>query len=244
MILHSKKQIAILLSALFSASAMAADTVSTKISSGIFYSDGQSQTFGSPNSTMYSVPLMISISKGRFHSSLSTSYLDVKNHYPNNSSLNVEDTGLGDTTLSLGYDLTESPWLTAKVKYKFATGNKNKGLSTGKDDAYAQLDYFQPMSLKSSVFATVGYKFVGKLSGVAMQDSAYASLGAGYLLPSKTSVGVSLDYHQTTFTNLADQTGGSLFVSQTLNKQWSVSGFGSYDNTQTSSLGMTFTRKF
>lgn len=223
---------------------LAAEPATTKISSGLFYSDGQSQTVNSPNSTMYSVPLMLSVSKGRVHSTLSTAYLNVQSRYPNNPSQNSTGTGVGDTTLSLGYDLTESPWLTAKVKYKFATGDKNKGLSTGKDDISTQLDYFKPTSTRSSVFATLGYKFVGKVSGVQMQDSVYGSLGAGYLFPSKMSVGVSVDYRQKTFKTASDQTGGSLFLSQTLTKQWSLAGFGSYDSTQTSSLGMTLTRKF
>ncbi|MDX1796706.1 MAG: hypothetical protein R3219_08265 [Hydrogenovibrio sp.] len=223
--------------------AYAEDEVVTKISTGLFYASGQSQTFGSSDSTLYSVPFLVSWKYNRFRASLSTAYLNVDNRFPDLGTT-VKANGMGDTTVSLGYDLTEAPWLTLKVKHKFATGNKDDGLSTGKDDTSVQLDYFAPVNTKTSAFATLGYKFVGKVDGYTMQDSAYGSVGVAYLFPTKTSVGISADYRQTTYTNLKDQTGGSLFVSQKVSKAWSVSGFGSYDNTETTSLGLTVTRKF
>jgi len=221
---------------------MAGTDVSTKISSGFFYSSGQSQTLGSASSKMYSVPFMASLGYKRLHASLSTSYLRVDNQYPL-SVQRVSQKGMGDTLFSLGYDLTESPWLTVKVKHKFATGDKAKGLSTGKDDTSLQLDYFTPVGTKTSAFATLGYKFVGKVAGSQMKNSGYVSAGMGYILTSKTSVGFSVDYQESSFQTLNNQLGESLFVSYSATKAWSISGFGAYDNTQTTSLGLTFTRK-
>ena len=225
-------------------SASAEDSaVTTKISSGLFYSSGQSQTTGSADSTLYSIPLMLSFRGQRVHAGFSTSYMDITSRYPTTGT-SSKVSGMGDLTFSLGYDLTDQPSWTVTVKHKFATGDKSKGLSTGKDDNYLQLDYFSAIGQRSSFFATAGYKFVGKVQGAGMKDSAYGSVGAGYFFPSKTSVGLSLDYLQSSYTSLKDQTGVSVFVGKSLSKLWSISAFGSYDNTSTQSMGLTFTRKF
>jgi len=227
--------------AVFSVMAQAADSdnngFTSKLSTGIFYSSGQSDTVNSSDVTTTSIPLMLSFKKARLSLGLSSAYLMV-------DSDNFNTEGMGDTTLSVGYDLTESPWLTLKVKEKFATGNENEGLSTGKNDTSFQLDTFYPLQPNTSIFASVGYKLVGKVSGIAMQDTPYASVGMGYFYPNKTNVGLSLDYRQSIFKNLDDQLGAAIFVSKPLNKTYSLSGFGGYDSTQTSTAGVTLTTQF
>lgn len=205
----------------------------TKISSGIFYASGQDNTSGSSNSTLTAIPFTISWRSDKFSSSLSTSYIDSK--FGSTSA-----SGMGDTSLTLGFDITSQPWITLKGKYKFATGDADKGLSTGKDDLSLQLDFFQPTSTKASLFATVGYKFTGKVSGQSMQDTAYASLGGGYLPMKGLSIGASMDYRQTTYTTLKDQVGFSLFLDKKLTKDLHTAVFGGYDNTDTASFGLTF----
>ncbi len=205
----------------------------TKISSGVFYASGQDNTSGSSSSTLTAIPLTLSWRSDKFSSSLSTSYIDSKFG-------SISASGMGDTSLTLGYDITSQPWITLKGKYKFATGDANKGLSTGKDDLSLQVDLFQPTSAKSSLFATVGYKFTGKVSGQSMQDSTYASIGGGYLPMQGLSLGASLDYRQTTYTNLKDQVGLSVFLDKKLTKDLHTAVFGGYDNTDTASFGITF----
>jgi len=217
--------------------AQASDEVTTKISTGLFYSSGQSDTIDTDDATTQSIPFMLSMKKGDVSFSVSTAYISV-------DSDSFDTSGMGDTTVSLGYDLTESPWLTVKLKNKFATGDEAEGLSTGENDTSIQLDYFYPVKSNTSVFANIGHKFVGKVSGVEMQDSNYGSIGAGYIFPSKTNMGVSLDYRQSVFSDLDDQMGASVFVSRPITKTYSLSGFGSYDNTQTLSTGLTITAKF
>lgn len=221
---------------------MASTKSSLKLSSGLFYASGQSQSLGTVNSKVYSVPFLLSWENNRFHASLSTSYINLKNQY---SSLNrqVSQSGMGDTLVSIGYDLTQSPWLTFKIKEKFPTGNKAKGLSTGKNDTSLQLDYFTSLGDKMSAFSTLGYKFVGKPAGSTMKNSGYLSVGMGYILAKNRSVGFSIDYNQSSFKTLKNQLGLSVFVSQKIAEAWSVAGFGAYDDTQTTSLGLTFTRK-
>ena len=209
----------------------------TKVSTGLFYSNGQSETIDTSDSTTTSVPLMISIKKDRLSVGLSTAYLSV-----DSDAYNAD--GMGDTTFSVGYELTESPWLTLKIKEKFATGDETQGLSTGENDTSIQLDYFYPLESNTSVFASIGHKLVGKVGGVAMQDTNYASVGVGYIYPNKTNIGTSLDYRQSIFKNLDDQVGASIFVTKPLTKTYSISAFGGYDSTQTSTAGFTLTTKF
>ena len=209
----------------------------TILSTGLFYSSGQSDTINSSDSTTKSVPLMISVKNGRLSFGLSTAYLSVKTD-------TFKADGMGDTTLSIAYDIMESPWLTVKLKEKLATGDKTEGLSTGKNDTSVQLDYFYPLQNNTSVFATIGHKFVGKVTGSAMQDTQYASIGMGYLYPNKINIGLSLDYRQSTFKDLDDQTGASVFVSKALNNTNTLSAFGGYDRSETTSAGVTLTTKF
>lgn len=214
-----------------------AEPLTTKITTGVFYSEGQNETSGSSSSTMTAVPLSLSWRQPSISASVSTSYLSTDTGGSTAS-------GQGDTTFSLGFDVFSKPWVTLKGKYKLATGDENKGLSTGKDDLSLQVDLFQPLSAKSSLFATIGHKFVGKVSGQSMQDSNYLSLGGGYLPASGISLGVSVDYHEATYTTLDDSLGASLFLDKRLTKNWNLSLFGGYDNTDTASLGSTLTYKF
>ena len=209
----------------------------TKLSTGFFYSSGQSDTINSSDSTTSSIPLMLSFKKARLSIGLATAYTSL-------DSDSFDAKGMGDTTVSVGYDITESPWFTVKLKEKFATGDENEGLSTGENDTTLQLDYFYPIKPNTSVFASLGHKFVGKVSGLSMQDTVSASVGMGYIYSNKTNIGVSLDYRQSIYKNLDNQTGAALFVSKPLNKTYSLSAFGGYDSSETSTAGLTLTTKF
>jgi len=207
----------------------ASPPVQIKVSSGVFYSNGQSETLNTSDSTTTSVPIMLSIKNARWSFGMSSAYLSV-----DSPSLNAQ--GMGDTTLSVGYDLTESSWLTLKLKHKLATGNQDKGLSTGKNDTAIQLDSFYPLTHQTSAFATVGYKKVGKNPGANMQDSPYASAGMGYIYPSKLNIGVSK--------RLDDPLGVALFASKAIDKTLTLSAFGGLDTTQTTTAGLTLTTQF
>ncbi|WEJ62683.1 hypothetical protein [Thiomicrorhabdus lithotrophica] len=208
---------------------------STKLTTGLFYIDGQSETINSDDVSALSIPLLLSVKQDKLSFGVSVAYMSIE-------SGSLDETGLGDTIVSMGYDLTDS--FTLKLKEKFSTGDENKGLSTGKNDTSVQLDYFAKMGNQTSLFTTLGYKTVGKVTGLNMQDTLYASVGTGYVYPTKTSIGVSLDYRESIFKNLDDQLGIAAFVSKPLNSTYSLTGFAGYDDTQTSSLGVSLTTKF
>ncbi|WP_294948819.1 hypothetical protein [Sulfurivirga sp.] len=218
--------------------AQAADT-SVRVSTGYFYVDGQSNDLNSPDTTIQSVPLSIKLKSGRFGVRLSSSWLEVK---PRGQKA---ESGQGDTTLSLSYDLTEQPWWTITVKEKFATGSKSKGLSSGYNDTRLQLDYFRTVGSGKSVFATAGYVIKGgKSDNPDYQDAFYASVGAGTVLAQNWNGGVSLDYNQATNKQLDDAFGGSLFLGYRMTRQAGVNLFVSTDNTSTTSAGVSLSYKF
>ena len=208
---------------------------STKLTTGVFYANGQSDTINSDDVTSVSIPLLLSVKKDKLSFGVSMSYLSIE-------SGSINEQGLGDTILSLGYDLTNN--FTVKLKEKLPTGDKNKSLSTGENDTSVQLDYYAIADKNVSFFGSVGYKFVGKVAGQNMQNTAYASIGTGRIYGDKTSLGVSLDYRESVFKNLNDQLGIAAFISKPLNETYSLSGFAGYDSTQTNSIGVSLTSKF
>ncbi len=214
-----------------------------------YFSTGFLYSSANADSKTYSIPFMLSWSYQRFNGSLATTYTKI-----NNSKV-----GLGDTTLSLGYELGGNPVFTLHLKEKFATGDQDKGLSTGENDTSFQLDYFTPLNDKLSFIGSAGYTFVGKPSNKqplgnkkqaevgknsTMQDSATASIGMAYELSSRTGIGLSVDYQQSIYIKLDDQIGLSLFLNQSLNANWNISALVAYDNLQTRSLGITLTTQF
>ena len=209
-----------------------ADSLTTQISTGVFYAIGQNDTPNASNNNLIVVPLNINWQKSKLSAGLSASYLNSEYNGTTNA-------GIGDTYLTLGYDLTSKPWLRLQAKYKFATGDQNKGLSTGKDDIFAQINYFQPLSTNTSLFATTGYKFTGKVAGQSMQDTFYASFGGGYLPTPGLNLGASIDYRQATYTTLDDTTSLSVFLNKKLTQKLNTSVFTSYDTAKTASIGLT-----
>ena len=214
-----------------------------------YFSTGFLYSSANADDKTYSIPFMLSWSYQQFNGSLTTTYTKIDN----------SKVGLGDTTLSLGYELGKDPVFTLYLKEKFATGDQDKGLGTGKNDTSFQLDYLTPLSDKLSFTGSAGYTFVGKPSNnpplgnkkqtgrgksLIMQDSASASIGMTYRLSGTIGIGLLIDYQQSIYTKLDDQIGLSLFLNQSLNASSSISALVAYDNLQTHSLGITLTKRF
>lgn len=219
--------------------ATGAHAASVKLSTGYFYANGQSQDINTPDSTIEAFPLGLKVKEGRVGFKVSTSYLRLK------SGTAPEQSGMGDTTVSLSYELTENPWWTLTVKEKFATGDEQKGLSTGYNDTKVQLDFFRTLGQGRSLFATAGYTFKGGKSEVpTYQDAVYGSVGLGSVLGSGVTGGISLDYTQATSTTLEDTLGGTVFLGYKLSGQFGLNLFAGYDSSNTTSAGLGLGYKF
>lgn len=196
---------------------------------GGFYASGQSDITASSDSEVIGLPIGLNVQKGRWSGSVLTSYL---NAYRKDDTLtNQSVSGTGDTFITLGYDLTQMPWITLSLNHKIPTGSVEKGLSTGEADTGVQLDYFNTLSSSNSVFASVGYKSVGRVSGVAMQDPMNASAGVSHFLTNSVYIGGSIDYNESIYKELKDTTGVSLFSGISLSKRHQLLLTTYYDNT-------------
>lgn len=212
-------------------SAVPATAETVKVSTGFFYADGQSNDLNASNVTLRSVPVNVSVQNGPINVKLGTSWLEIK------SGTAAAQSGQGDTTLTLRYDVT--PNWSVSIKEKFATGSKSKGLSTGYNDTKVQVDAFWPQAGGRSVFATLGYTFKGGQSdNPNYQNAAYASLGMAQALKDGWSVGLSIDAAQATSKTLDDTFGGMVFLGYRVSPRVSVNVFGGYDTTQTKSGGL------
>jgi hypothetical protein len=197
----------------------------------------------------YAIPLMVSGYYQRYSGSLTTSYLKE----------NGDSFSLGDTTLSLGYDISNASGFTVILKEKFATGNEEKGLSTGKNDTSLQLDYATALTNRTSLIASIGYTFVGKKDKTPLgqgkkkggqqgandvQNRHYSSLGLAYALSNRNTLGTLLDIQESLYKNQGKQTNLSLLMSHALSNTHSLTILYAHDNSQTNHIGLTFTSQF
>lgn len=176
---------------------------------GLDYTQG---TYGTSTMTkQWAAPLGVKYEAEAGYVKVMTAYLSVANVNPNsqgeslacgNSASTPKDVqGIGDTTVSLMKHVWDQATLQldAGVKIKFATGDVDKCLSTGKHDLSLQLDSYKTMG-KMGLFGTVGWTYKGKpqIGGqtIEYRNPIYASAGITTGWDEKSSIGASFDYRE------------------------------------------------
>lgn len=107
--------------------------------------------------------------------------------------------GLGDVSISVSYqfpvekDQHISYAITAGSK--LATADDNKNLGTGETDYYVKLKVSSSQG-KWSPGLTIGYQITGEGSADDYNDVYFYSLGTGYSLSDKASIGFGYDFKQ------------------------------------------------
>jgi len=115
--------------------------------------------------------------------------------------------GLGDIVLAGTYVFWELPdWLplfelTAKVK--FPTADEDKGLGTGEYDFGFQVDASKTFG-RVTPFASFGYRVLGDLRVVALDNTFFASFGVGYEVTESVSGGLIYDWRQSSTSSISD----------------------------------------
>jgi hypothetical protein len=136
--------------------------------------------------------------------------------------------GLGDVVGAATYNLyfaAESGFLVdATAKAKFATGDQNQGLGTGKNDYALQLDAYKTIG-PVSLFGSAGYKWMGKPEGSNFRNVPYASAGLTYKFNTATTAGIIGDYRRSVLADLASQRELTLYVAHHLDKQWKLQAY-------------------
>lgn len=146
-----------------------------------------------------------------------------------NRAPNDDVSGFGDLSMTVGrgFDLdANGNWrvdVTGRVK--FATADEGDGLSTGEMDYSLALDLTRNIG-DWSVFGGGGYRINGDPDGRALNDTAFASIGASYYMQSGTSWGTALDFSQAATAGTDDALEASSWVSLRLNESTRLMAYG------------------
>ncbi len=87
----------------------------------------------------------------------------------------------------LGADLTG--------KIKFGTADRDKGLGTGENDYFLQVDAYKTVD-RVTGFGSVGRAYLGSSPFIQLNNVWYLNLGASYQLNERDSAGLSFDARQ------------------------------------------------
>jgi len=126
------------------------------------------------------------------------------------------NSGMGDVIASAAYRLhaSEARSLDVVGKIKFGTADADKGLGTGENDYAAQLDGRFRLGEANTLFATAGYKIVGKPAGIVTNNVAYGTLGMDHMLGGGTRIGAMYNAAQSAFATSATLRDVTVYASQ------------------------------
>lgn len=180
-----------------------------QLSTGLDYSQGKYG--GTINTDQWTMPVVAKYEGSRWMLKASLPYVWIRNVNPNsrgenlpcgnavNTPANVD--GWGDLVTSGSYTVLQSDGLIVDVggKVKFATGDKDKCLSTGKNDYSIYSDIAKQFG-NFTAFGGLGWtakgdpEFLGTTTNY--RNPFFANVGGAYKLTGSTSVGASYDFRQ------------------------------------------------
>jgi outer membrane putative beta-barrel porin/alpha-amylase len=194
--------------------------------------------YGSSDTTeMYYLPVTLKYKTKKWKMKLTVPYLKIKG--PQNVVRGIGEVGppttqqstnegLGDIIFSAGYQLFYLPEsktlleLTGKVK--FGTADENKNLGTGKNDYSISLGFYKLMG-DFTPYATIGRRFYNEPSDYVLDDVFFGSVGLGYKVSKKTSVGINLYMKEKTASTRTSIRQLSSYLSYKVDKSWKLQGY-------------------
>jgi len=136
--------------------------------------------------------------------------------------------GLGDLVVGGSYTVRESDgWLVDVTgKIKLPTGERDKGLSTGKTDYTALIDVYKSIQNFTVNFGA-GYKWVGNPDGANFRNISLWNGGISTKLSDGARVGVSLDHAQSVVPGLKPRQEAMAYMLRQLKGGWKLQLYGS-----------------
>ncbi|ACB74975.1 hypothetical protein [Opitutus terrae] len=208
-----------------------------KLGSGFSYIRGD---FGFTQDTeLWSVPVNVSYDLPRWSLKAAFSWLSIKG--PANIAsgsapvggaprpTSSTESGIGDTSLAATFHAHDVPGdvkvdLTGRVK--LPTADEDKGLGSGETDYYVQTDLSQTFG-QVTVFATLGYRFMGSNATNPLKDGPFATAGAAYAMAGgKAVVGAAYDWQSRTLAGADPGSNLIGFIATSPNDRWTLVGFG------------------
>jgi hypothetical protein len=137
-----------------------------------------------------------------------------------------KNSGLGDIVASVSYNVLYSAasglMLDLGSKIKFATASQEKGLGTGQHDFGVQADAYQSLGRATTLIATLGYTWMGKLEGSNFRNVAFASAGMTTKIDTDTTLSGFLDLRQSVLNGRPAPRELSFYLTRRLDKNWKI----------------------
>ena len=112
-------------------------------------------------------------------------------------------------------------------KVKFATASAKKGLGTGENDYYLQLEWTQYLTDKFSTIVDFGRRFVESGPEIGLHDVWYGSVGASWDLQKDLALDGYFDMRQPTSPTSGSQLEGTLQIAKRFQPGWKATLYGS-----------------
>ncbi len=210
-----------------------------RLSTGVDYSTGD---YGESKDTdIFYVPVGLRYSRDAWTFKVTVPYL--RTDGPGNvvgagdSGVVIEDmenstatqSGIGDVVTSVTYTLPclakYDFFVDVTGKVKFGTGSESKGLGTGENDYYAQVDLAKTF-WRFTPLVTAGYRFVGEPSNTDLDNVWYGSAGTDFRLTKSSSIGVLYDYREGSSPTADSSSEVFAYLSHRFSPSFSVTVYG------------------
>jgi len=138
----------------------------------------------------------------------------------------VVRTGVGDVIAAASYDPVSLPksgtYITATGKVRFGTAPVSRGLGTGQNSYYLQLEAIQRIVGDLDAIASFGRRFGGGSPDIPLRNVWYGSIGANYKFSKEFSGGLSFDRRQPLSGTSGPEREVTLYMKYRITPDWSV----------------------
>ncbi len=134
--------------------------------------------------------------------------------------------GLGDVVAGVARTAwQESGWLIdLGAKVKFATGDADRGLSTGENDYSLYVDVYRKLG-SGTAFCTLGKRWMGDPAGSELANPLYGTVGWSQRFTPATSAGATYDYRERLTQSGAPAREATLFLTHRFSDAWKVQAY-------------------
>jgi outer membrane putative beta-barrel porin/alpha-amylase len=191
---------------------------------------------GASDTTVVSVPLTLRAQLNRVRLEATVPYLHVEGPgtsagggivVPGNQGT-TSRSGLGDIYLGAAFLLNRggqtAPSFEIAGTAKIPTASS--GLGTEEFDYGAQLNVYQPLTMRTLLFASAGYQVLGDFGTIELEDGITASAGINFTASMNLSVGVGVNYRQQYVADLGDYVSVSPYLQWSFGGMWRITGYG------------------
>lgn len=141
----------------------------------------------------------------------------------------ARESGIGDITVSTSvlvlHETRTDSFVELVGKVKIPVADKDRGLGTGEFDYTVQFDFFGDWG-RFTPFASIGYRIFGGSEEFDLNNTFLASVGGGWELSERTSIGLLIDYREATTDTSSKRLDVIPYFDRKLNASFSLNVYG------------------